>query len=73
MPEKILYNVLEACQVMGVSKATFYKLSKTGNAPKILKVGTRSLVAKDDIEEWVERLRAVAANGDRTPETKKGA
>lgn len=70
MPEKILYNVLEACQVMGVSKATFYKLSKAGNAPKILKVGTRSLVAKADIDEWVERLRAVAANGDKT---EKGA
>lgn len=62
-PETALPNLLtvaETCAYLRLSKATVYRLFKTGEVPSI-KVGDSRRVAEPDLESYVQRLRKNAS------------
>jgi hypothetical protein len=54
------YSISEFCRAHRVSKAFFYVLLKRGDAPKIMKVGKRTLVSDEAAEAWRRRMEAPA-------------
>lgn len=51
---KITYSVKEAAAALGISTPTMYTLIKRADFPAF-KVGTRTLIPKVKLEEWVEK------------------
>jgi excisionase family DNA binding protein len=47
-------SVAEACKQLGVGKTTFYRLKRNGEL-STLKIGSRTLVPKRSIEEYIDR------------------
>jgi predicted DNA-binding transcriptional regulator AlpA len=64
---KQAWTIEEFCQSHGISRATFYNLMKRGTAPRIMKVGTRTLVSVDAAAEWRERMERVALPNSAQP------
>ena len=54
-----LFTVAEFCKSAKISKATFYLLLKEGKAPKIIKVGKRTLISRRAFEKWIADLEAI--------------
>ena len=54
------WTIDEFCQSHGISRATFYNLRKRGAAPRIMKVGARTLISADAAAEWRERMEHAA-------------
>ena len=50
--EKDAYNILEFCQRHGISRSAFYKAIDTGQAPRLMHLGSRILVSKEAAEAW---------------------
>jgi predicted DNA-binding transcriptional regulator AlpA len=40
------------CESNGISRSFFYKLHREGHAPRIMKVGRRTLISADAAVEW---------------------
>ena len=53
---KQAWTIDEFCQSHGISRATFYNLLKRGAAPRIMKVGARTLVSEAAAAEWREQM-----------------
>jgi predicted DNA-binding transcriptional regulator AlpA len=56
-----MFSVPEFCRGHSISRALFYKLHKEGKAPRICKVGARSLISAEDAAAWRHRLEREAA------------
>lgn len=48
------------CVRHGISRPTFYKLLNAGSGPKIMKVGTRTLISAEAAAEWRRRMTVAA-------------
>ena len=44
-----------------ISRATYYRLRASGEAPRTVRVGRRVLIAVTDAREWLERLQSEAS------------
>jgi predicted DNA-binding transcriptional regulator AlpA len=53
-------SIAEFCKRHGISIAMFYKLAKTGKAPRLMHVGVRRLVSDEDAAAW-RRMMAEAS------------
>ncbi len=53
-------SIQEFCQANGISQSFFYKLRKQGKAPKIMRVGRRTLISADAAQEWRKEMEANA-------------
>jgi len=61
-PPRLAFGVVEFCEAFGISEDFFYKLKKQGKAPRLMKVGARSLISLQAAAEWrVEREREAEA------------
>ena len=61
-PPRLAFGVVEFCEAFGISEDFFYKLKKQGKAPRLMKVGARSLISLQAADEWrVEREREAEA------------
>lgn len=59
-------SVDQFCADHAISRAMFYKLLKEGRGPRLMKVGTRTLVSDDAAAAWRRMMEvAGAAGGDR--------
>jgi excisionase family DNA binding protein len=58
-PSRRLLRIQEAAEVLGIGRSTAYELITTG-ALRGLKVGRSLRVATEDIEAYIDRLRAEA-------------
>jgi hypothetical protein len=56
-----MFSVPDFCASHGISRALFYKLHAQGKAPRICKVGARSLICADDAAAWRRGLERQAA------------
>jgi predicted DNA-binding transcriptional regulator AlpA len=56
-----VFSVNEFCQSHAISKATFYNLRKRGVAPRIMKVGARTLISADAAAEWRGQMEKAAS------------
>jgi predicted DNA-binding transcriptional regulator AlpA len=50
-----LLTVPEVLREIRVSKAFFYKLAKSGRAPVLTKIGDRTFVSRDNLEDWLAK------------------
>lgn len=55
MTERLLYNVKEAAQMLGICRAQLYKEVAAGNII-MLKAGRRSLFPRGELERWAAAL-----------------
>ena len=53
--EKPLLTIGDACQFLGLSRSTVYRLIADGELRRI-KIYNRSLIARQDLDEYVGRL-----------------
>lgn len=51
-----VYSVKDFCAAHGITKVTLYKLLKEGIGPRIMKVGTRTLISLEAAAEWRRRM-----------------
>lgn len=49
------YSIREAAALIGVAVSTFYVWMKQGAAPKVTKIGGRSIIFERHYLEWLER------------------
>ena len=54
-------GIEEFCEAHDLSRATFYVLQKQGNAPRLMKVGRRTLISNEAAREWRERVERATA------------
>jgi predicted DNA-binding transcriptional regulator AlpA len=61
MDGKRAYSVSEFCEAHGLGRATFYQLLKDRKrAPRIIKVGSRTLISVESAAEWRARMERLA-------------
>ena len=58
--ERLTYNVSEAAAAFGVSRPKMYELLRSGAIPSF-QIGTRRLISRAGLTEWVERQAGGAA------------
>jgi hypothetical protein len=49
------YSINEYCTALGISRGTFYNRLKDGTGPKVMKVGSRSIITPEAHEEFRRR------------------
>lgn len=52
LTNRAAYSVAEFCSAHGITKVTFYKSMKEGSGPRIMKVGTRTLISAEAAADW---------------------
>lgn len=50
---ELVYNVTEAAQALGISRRSMYELLHREDFPASLKIGSRRLISKELLAEWV--------------------
>ena len=48
------------CHRYGFCVATFYNLAKRNSAPRVLKLGSRSIVTEEAEAEWLRKMQSTA-------------
>jgi hypothetical protein len=60
-PPLLALSILEFCAAFGISEDFFYKLKRQGQAPRLMKVGKRTMISMEAANEWrIEREAASA-------------
>lgn len=57
------FSVYEFCKAHRISKAMLYKLLKLGLAPKIYKVGSRTLISIEAAANWRSQMEKQCGEG----------
>lgn len=57
------FSVNEFCFQENISRSMFYKICKLGLGPKILKVGSRTLITEQSAAEWRKKMEQQPAEG----------
>lgn len=50
------FTVAQFCAAHNITKVFFYKLLKQGRGPRIMKVGTRTLISVEAAADWRSRM-----------------
>ena len=58
------YSISEFCAAHRISEMTFFRIKRQGQAPKTMKVGTRTLISVEAAAAW-RREREIAAQEGR--------
>jgi predicted DNA-binding transcriptional regulator AlpA len=59
--DKAASSVSEFCQAHGISRGMFYNLVRDGRGPRVMKVGTRTLISHEAAADWRRQMEAEAA------------
>ncbi|CAN7528573.1 helix-turn-helix domain-containing protein [Variovorax paradoxus] len=54
-------TVPQFCEGHNISRTHFYELIKQGKAPRLMKVGRRTLISQEAAAEWRRRIEAETA------------
>ncbi|MCA1415294.1 transcriptional regulator [Bradyrhizobium sp. NBAIM20] len=65
-PARLALSILEFCAALGISEDFFYKLKRQGKAPRLMKVGSRTMISVQAANEWL-----IAREADAAAATKK--
>jgi excisionase family DNA binding protein len=60
----LVWNVAEAAEKLGISRAHIYKFIQTGEL-RSLKIGSRRMILPADVEDFLARSRDAQVTGDR--------
>ena len=55
---RLLLSIKECCDLLGISRATFYRRQKVEGFPRKLKNGRRSHVRRADLVSWANGLKS---------------
>ena len=50
------HDVNTFCKTFGISRSMFYKLQRQNKGPRILKIGKRTLITTEAIEDWQRQM-----------------
>jgi len=50
--EPAAYSITAFCEAHGIGRSFFYLLRKDGLAPRVMKVGRRRLISKEEAARW---------------------
>jgi excisionase family DNA binding protein len=71
--DQLLYSISQCCRMAAIGRTKFYELVASGEIP-VRKIGKKTLVTAADLQDWVERLRAIEIkSGDRSGAHDKAA
>lgn len=56
LPDTLALRIDESCTASRLSRGTLYKAIASGDLP-IVKVGSRTLIMRTDLEHWLRSLR----------------
>ncbi len=51
---ELVYSVAEAAEALGISRKTMYELLNRDDFPAALRIGSRRLISKARLAEWVD-------------------
>lgn len=51
--EKLTFSVVEAAELLGISKSYAYQMVKEQKIP-VLTIGSRKLIPKQQLEQWLQ-------------------
>jgi predicted DNA-binding transcriptional regulator AlpA len=54
-------SVEEFCESHSISRSLFYKLHRDGKAPRIMKIGRRTLISNEAAIEWRKSMEVDAS------------
>lgn len=54
-------SIPQFCDGHGISRTHFYELVKQGKAPRLMKVGRRTLISVEAAADWRRRIEAETA------------
>lgn len=57
---KAAHTVTTFCQAFKISRSFFYKLQREGKAPRLMKVGRRTLISAEATQEWQDKMETPA-------------
>ena len=60
LADMLAFSIPEFCRRHGISRAHFYNLSKSGDAPAVMRVGRRTLVSAEAAAAWRRRMEDAA-------------
>jgi predicted DNA-binding transcriptional regulator AlpA len=49
-------SVSDFCRTYGISRSMFYKLSRAGKGPRLMKIGRRTLISAQAASEWQRQI-----------------
>jgi excisionase family DNA binding protein len=58
--EKLLYSARETAAMLGLSQKTVWSISTPRGTLPVVRVGSRTLYSKTDLEAWIESQRQPA-------------
>jgi excisionase family DNA binding protein len=56
IPPRFSYGIKDACEATGLGRSFLYQKISAGELP-IFKIGSRTLIASDDLQEFIQRHR----------------
>ena len=56
--QAMMYTVSKFLRLAGISKTTWWRLRKRGEAPKLLRLGSRYYITQESALEWMREREA---------------
>lgn len=57
------FSVDQFCKAHNISRAKFYQMLKEGTAPRIMKIGKRTLISNESAQKWRAHIEAISNVG----------
>lgn len=54
------FSIKEFCELHAISRSFFYVLREKGEAPRLMKVGRRTLISAEAAAEWRKNMEYIA-------------
>lgn len=54
------FSIKEFCELHAISRSFFYILREKGEAPRLMKVGRRTLISAEAAAEWRKNMEHIA-------------
>jgi len=60
LSENLAFSIDEFCKLHSISRAKFYLMINSGEAPKMMKVGRRRLISQEAALKWRQQMEQQA-------------
>jgi predicted DNA-binding transcriptional regulator AlpA len=60
--QKQSFSIQEFCRLHDISRSLFYVLREKGEAPRVMKVGRRTLISAEAAAEWRKNMEQMTSS-----------
>jgi len=60
--QKQSFSIREFCKLHDISRSLFYVLREKGEAPRVMKVGRRTLISAEAAAEWRKNMEQMTSS-----------